>query len=67
MAFQVRIKPRARKEYDGLERKDRLRVAAVLLDISKDPFSGKKLEGEFRGCYTIRVWPIRIIYQIYKK
>lgn len=67
MAFQVRIKPRAQKEFDNLERKDRIRVSAILLDISRDPFSGKKLEGEFGGCYAIRVWPIRIIYQIYKK
>ena len=36
-------------------------------DLALDPFQGKKLKGELRGQYSIRVWPYRIIYQIYKK
>ena len=39
---------------------------AVLNILSKDPFSGKKLEGELKGKYSIRAWPYRIVYQILK-
>ena len=67
MAYHVRLKPKAQKEFDNLETKDRLRVSAMLLDIAANPFFGKKLKGEFEGSYTVRAWPIRIIYDVYKK
>jgi mRNA interferase RelE/StbE len=38
-----------------------------LEDILQDPFSGKKLEGELKNCYSSRAWPYRIIYEIRKK
>ncbi|MEK7610932.1 MAG: type II toxin-antitoxin system RelE/ParE family toxin [Patescibacteria group bacterium] len=67
MQFQLRLKPSAQKELDKLEKTARYKVLAAFSEIAKDPFVGKKLEGEFRGCYSYRVWPFRIIYLIYKK
>ena len=67
MAYLIRLRQKAQKEHDNLERRDRLRVDAMLLDIAKNPFEGKKLLGEYDGSYAIRAWPIRIIYDIYKK
>ena len=67
MAYRVLLKPSAQKEHARLEYRDRLRVDAMLLDVRENPFVGKKLEGKYAGCYSIRAWPIRIIYQIYKK
>jgi len=34
--------------------------------LSLDPFIGKKLSGEFEGHYSVRVWPYRVVYKIYK-
>ena len=67
MAYHVLLKPSAQKEHAKLEYRDRLRVNAILLDVKQNPLVGKKLKGKYTGCYSIRVWPIRIIYQIYKK
>ena len=67
MAYHVRLKSSAQKQFDRLERQDRLRVSAMLLEIAKDPHVGKKLRGEYEGSYTVRAWPLRIIYDIYKR
>ncbi|MEI6494562.1 MAG: type II toxin-antitoxin system RelE/ParE family toxin [bacterium] len=47
--------------------RDRLRIAIVILDITANPFDGKKLDGKHKDSYSARAWPYRIIYQIYKK
>ena len=36
------------------------------LELAQNPDLGKKLEGELRDFYSLRVWPYRIIYQIIK-
>ena len=67
MAYQLRLKPSAQKQLDKLEQRDRLRVEAMVIAIRENPFAGKKLKGEYEGSYTVRAWPIRIIYDVYKK
>lgn len=67
MGYRVKLKPRAEKELNNLPQKDYYRVIEVIASLAANPFSGKKLEGEYKGYYSIRVWPHRIIYQIYKK
>jgi mRNA-degrading endonuclease RelE of RelBE toxin-antitoxin system len=67
MAFELRIKPKAEKNIDKLGEKDKLRVIIVLDDIKRDPFSGKKLHGNRAEQYSVRVWPYRIVYKIYKE
>jgi len=67
MEFQLRVKPSAQKELDKLLKEDYYRILAAFSLIVKDPFVGKKLKGEYDGCYSYRIWPYRIIYQIYKK
>lgn len=67
MAYRVKLKPRAEKELNNLPQTDYYRVMAVLASLTVNPFSGKKLAGEYKGYYAIRVWPYRIIYRIYKK
>ncbi|MBN2198142.1 type II toxin-antitoxin system RelE/ParE family toxin [Candidatus Wolfebacteria bacterium] len=67
MEYQLRLKPRAEKELNSLSRKDYYKILTVLTGLAKNPFSGKKLEGEYRGYYSTRAWPYRIIYQAFKK
>ena len=67
MQFQLRLKPSAQKELAKLEKTARYMILAAFSEIAKDPFVGKKLEGEFRGSYSYRVWPFRVIYLVYKK
>jgi len=66
MAFILQIKPKAGKTLDNLPEVYRLRARQVLRDIQSDPFSGKKLHGKHKDEYSVRVWPFRILYKIYK-
>jgi len=66
MKYQLRLKPSAQKELNKLPKNDYYKVLAALTVIAKDPFSGKKLKGKFTGQWSVRVWPYRIIYSIYK-
>ena len=42
----------------------RKRIYHTLTEIGKNPFAAKKLHGEYRRHYAVRVWPYRIIYGI---
>ncbi len=63
----MRIKPKAQKELNNLSRKDYYRAMEAIILIAANPFANKKLRGEYRGCYSCRFWPYRIVYKIYKK
>lgn len=67
MAYRVTLKPRAEKKLNDLPRKNYYRIMATLVTLAANPFAGKKLKGEYERYYSIRVWPYRILYQIYKK
>ena len=43
------------------------RILLILKSLETDPFIGKKLEGKYKDCYSIRIWPYRIIYSVIKK
>ena len=67
MSFRVLIKSKAQREIDNLNLSEKRRIDDWLRNLSEDPFSGKKLHGERQGQYSMRVWPYRIIYKVYKK
>ena len=67
MKFQVALKPRAEKELEKLPKADYYRILSAFSILSNNPFIGKKMLGEYYGCYNYRVWPYRVIYQIEKK
>lgn len=62
--FQVRLKPSAENSLAKLPKRDQQRVGLALLGLNQDPFVGKKLQGEYKGYYSIRVWPYRVIYGV---
>jgi mRNA interferase RelE/StbE len=62
----MEIKPSARKNLDKLPETYRPRIRQALREIVLDPFFGKKLSGNRKGQYSVRVWPYRIIYIIKK-
>ncbi len=67
MEYQVIIEPKAKKQLNKIPHIYRDKLYKTLRSLAEDPFQGKKLEGELKGQYSTRVWPYRIIYQIYKK
>lgn len=67
MNYQVRLTPKAEKDLVSITSRDKIRVVLALQGLAENPFAGKKLKGELDGLYSVRVWPYRIIYEIYKK
>ena len=65
--FVVNMTKTALKQLSRLPMEYRDRIRTVLRSLATDPFAGKKLEGQYEGRYTLRVWPYRIIYRIEKK
>lgn len=66
MAFVLEIKPKVRKNLDNVPERQRARIIAILDEIVVNPFMGKKLSGDRKGQYSVRVWPYRIIYIVKK-
>lgn len=64
--YQVVIRKAAQKNLAKIDKRYRIRINLTLIELAKDPYLGKKLEGELRNSYSLRVWPYRIIYQILK-
>jgi len=64
--YQLKIEQEAKKQLARIPKIYQNKILTTLLIIQQDPLSGKKLEGKFKGAYSYRVWPYRIIYKIYK-
>ena len=64
--YQIVLSRIAEKDLDKVNKKYRPHIFAALFDLKKDPYLGKKLEGKFRDCYSLRIGFYRIIYKIYK-
>lgn len=67
MIYEIQVQKSAQKQLDKIPSAYRLRIQKAIDSLALFPLQGKKLEGELKGQYSIRVWPYRIIYQIYKK
>lgn len=66
--YQLRIEPKALKNLKRIKNsKERIGINKAFLEIRKNPFIGKKLEGKLKGAYSFRIWPYRIIYEIYRR
>ncbi len=63
-AYSLVITEKVYKELDRLHKKDQIKILAALQHLTCNPFIGKKLEGQFSGYYSIRIWPYRALYSI---
>lgn len=67
MQYSIFFKNTAVKNISKLSERDKQKVSLVLESVKINPFSGKKLAGEFKDLYSVRAWPYRIIYTVVKK
>jgi len=65
--YRVVLSKSAAKDLNKIDRRYKPHIFAAFFDLRKDPFLGKKLKGELRGRYSLRVGSYRIIYRIYKE
>lgn len=64
---KVILAAEAERNFRKLPRGDQEKVLKKLTALENSPYLGKKLMGELSGFYSLRTWPYRIIYQIFKK
>lgn len=65
--YQVIVPKRVKKRIFKIPIDWQRRIYYFLKKLETNPYIGKKLEGEYSECYSLRVWPYRIIYTIKKK
>ena len=68
--YKIEFLPDAKEFYQRLYYNDRGhfdRIGAALLSLSEDPYQGKSLKHDFKGKYSFRVGPYRIIYKIVRE
>jgi len=62
--MKVALSKDAQKQYKRLSKSQRSKVNKKLIELEQNPYAGKKLEGELKGIYSLRVWPYRMLYEI---
>ncbi|MEM3070776.1 MAG: type II toxin-antitoxin system RelE/ParE family toxin [Candidatus Bathyarchaeia archaeon] len=62
MKYRVLISRQAEKSYEKLE--ENVRVRKTLTDLEDQPYLGKRLHGELKENYSIRLGKIRIVYTV---
>ena len=64
--FQVQITSRAQKDIDTLTPKLKKKLREILVNrIAVNPFDGKKLVGDLKGCWSVRLnLKDRVVYSI---
>lgn len=60
--MKIVLSPLAAKKYKRIGSKEQPKVDRKIDLLSKNPFLGKALQGEYKGEYSLRAWPLRIIY-----
>jgi len=65
--YQIILSGKAKKSLKKIDPQDKPRILTALVRLRQNPFLGKKLSGEYKDCYSLRVWPYRIVYKIHKK
>lgn len=62
--YKIIIQPNAEKKFLKLPKSWQLKISRAINLLAIDPFIGKKLHGDYKGVYSLRAWPFRIIYSI---
>lgn len=64
--YEIQLTHTAEKHLEKIPRKGQIKIIEALEQLATDPQSGKPLQGDLKGLWTLRVWPYRIVYKIDK-
>ena len=65
--MDVVLSKNAQREYEQLPKAAQVRIKKKLKTLETNPYSAKKLTGELKGVYSLRVWPYRVLFDINHK
>lgn len=63
-SYAVVFAPSAVRQLEKLSRHVALRVTNAIDGLVNDPLAGKPLQGQLKGCRSLRVGDYRVIYQV---
>lgn len=66
MTYIITYSKKFQKSLSHFSEKDQQRITTACSFLAEDPYIGKKLGGNFSGIYSLRVWPYRVLYRIFK-
>lgn len=64
--MNVIISPKAGKQLQKLRTNEAMKITRKLRELESTSFAGKLLTGKLKNHYSLRAWPYRIVYQIFK-
>jgi len=67
LSYKVLLSSQSGKFYRRLQKNVQGRVRKALISLENQPHAGKKLHGDLRGNYSLRVGKIRIVYNVSEK
>lgn len=62
--YQIELHRKAKKELSKIPSKYKAEISLALVRLSISPYSGKPLDGRYKGYFSLKLWPYRIIYEI---
>lgn len=65
--YKLTFFDKALKHLERIPKHHQIRIIKAMEGLKEFPFLGKKLQGEYFGLYSLRVWPYRIIYRLAHK
>lgn len=63
---KVFLSNQAKRDAKKIPSKDKLKIRKKLKVLETNPYAGKKLGGELKEYYSLKIWPYRAIYLIKK-
>jgi len=67
LKYRVLLSRQAEKFYARLQKNVKTRVREALIGLENQPYAGKRLHGELKENYSLRVGKIRIVYMVSEK
>ena len=61
--MQLLFKDEAIKQIKKINSSDKKKVKRRIANLASNPLIGKPLKGKLSGLYSLKAWPLRIIYR----
>ena len=65
--YKVVLSRQTERFFKKLERNDKTNVSGCLISLEEDAYAGKRLHGDLKENFSLRVGKLRIIYTISEK
>lgn len=66
MKYAIAYHRRVEKQMSRIPKQHAARIQKAILMLSKDPYAGKKLDGDLAGLRSLRVWTYRVLYEVFE-